>query len=59
MYTEQPYTGTLLESLVASVQKAEAHAAIAFDNQMPVQVEVHATYSYDFTYDNEAVFGVA
>jgi len=53
------YQGNMLDNLIASVQKAEAHAAIAFDNPMPVQVAVPATRAYEFTYDNEAILGVA
>jgi len=53
------YTGTLLDGLIASVQEAEAHAGLHFDNQMPVQVAVPAARAYEFTDDNEAVFGVA
>ncbi len=51
------YTGPMIDDLMASVQKAEQHAA-----EQPVteelHVEIHATYSYEFTY-NEALLGVA
>jgi hypothetical protein len=53
------YQGNMLDNLIASVQKAEAHAVLPFDNQMPVQAEAQASPAYDFIYDNEAVFGVA
>ncbi|MDP9266882.1 MAG: hypothetical protein M3P27_00975 [Acidobacteriota bacterium] len=53
------YTGNMIDNLIASVQQAEEHAGLAFDNQMPVQVEVRATHAYQFANDNEAVFGVA
>lgn len=53
------YTGTMLDNLIASVQKAEQHAAVIADNQMPVPVELYATRAYEFTYDNEALLGVA
>ena len=59
MYTEKPYEGNMLDNLIASVQRAEVHAAVAVDNQMPVQVELHATRAYEFTYDTEAILGVA
>ena len=61
MYIEKPYQGNMLDNLIASVQRAEVHAALAVDDQTPVQVAVHATYAYEFdsTYDSEAIFGVA
>ncbi|MBI2678359.1 MAG: hypothetical protein HYX28_06225 [Candidatus Koribacter versatilis] len=52
------YTGTMLDNLIASVQKAEEHAAVIADHRMPVQVELYAR-THEFNYDNEALLGVA
>jgi hypothetical protein len=53
------YEGHMLDNLIASVQKAEQHAAVIADNQMPVRVELYATRAHEFTYDSEALLGVA
>ena len=52
------YTGTMIDDLMRSVQKAEQHAAEQPVTEEP-RVEVHATYSYEFTYNSEALLGVA
>ena len=59
MTTTTPYTGTMMESLFATVQRAEAQAAVTFHDQKPVQVESHATRAHEFNYDTEALLGVA
>jgi hypothetical protein len=52
------YTGTMIDELIASVQKAEAHAAPQSEPQMPAEVAMQAAYAYEFTF-NEALLGVA
>lgn len=55
------YTGTMIEDLITSVQRAEAHAGaepVAGESKPPVRVDVHATYSYEFTYADD-LLGVA
>jgi hypothetical protein len=54
------YTGTMIDNLIASVERAEQHVEPAtVSAAQPVKVEVYATYSYEFTYNNEALVGVA
>ena len=54
------YSGTMIDDLIGSVQKAEAHAQVELrEEQTPLQVEMHAAYSYEFTYHSEALLGVA
>ena len=54
------YTGTMIDNLIASVERAEEHAEVAtVPEPQPVKVEVYATYTYEFTYNSEALVGVA
>lgn len=54
------YTGTMIDNLIASVERAEEHAEVATVSEpQPVKVEVCATYTYEFTYNSEALVGVA
>jgi hypothetical protein len=53
------YTGTMMDDLFAMVSRAEEHAdAQPQEKAAPVRAEVHATYTYEFTYD-ETLVGVA
>ena len=47
------YTGTMIEDLVRSVERAEARSREV--QRLPVQVEVHATYAYEFRYAEQLV----
>ena len=51
------YTGTMIDDLIGSVQRVEAHAVEQPETEES-RVEAHAAYSYEFTY-NEALLGVA
>ena len=47
------YTGTMIEELVRSVERAEARSQEV--QKLPVRVDVHATYAYEFRYADELV----
>ena len=60
MYTGSVYSGTMIDNLIASVERAEEHAHVTtVPEPQPVKVEVYATYSYEFTYNSEVLVGVA
>ena len=53
------YTGTMMDDLFAMVSRAEENAEVQPQPKAaPVRVDVHATYTYEFTYDDTLV-GVA
>ncbi len=47
------YTGTLIEDLVRSVERAEARSREV--QQLPVRVDAHATYAYELRYADQLV----
>jgi hypothetical protein len=47
------FTGTLIEDLVRSVERAEARSKEV--QQLPVRVEVHVPYAYQFRYADQLV----
>ena len=65
MHKEAPYTGMMMDCLIASVQKAEAQAMAALPvemEQLAIPAGSHARNNvrdYDFTYDHEQLLGVA
>ena len=53
------YTGTMLDNLIASVERAEAHALpVSLRISEPQQAEKFAAYTEPKTY-NEDILGVA
>ena len=55
------YTGTMMDDLFALVSRAEDNADTQPQVKRPaVRVEVHATYAYEFSYDDQPeLVGVA
>jgi len=53
------FTGTMIDELIGSVERAEAHAAEASDRTLPLPVELLATRNHESTYDHEELLGVA
>jgi hypothetical protein len=51
------YTGTMIDELIGSVERAEAHAGGPSDNML--QLDASSTYRHEFTYDHEELLGVA
>lgn len=57
-YREAPYSGTMIDNLIASVQQAEARAGDS-SGQMPVPAGGYAASTREALYDNEQLLGVA
>ena len=55
------YTGTMMDDLFAMVSRAEEQADGQPQAKRPaVRVDVHATYTYEFSYDEQPeLLGVA
>ena len=51
------HTGTMIEELIGSVERAEAHAADTSDNTL--QLDAPPSYRQELTYDHEELLGVA
>ena len=47
------YTGTMIENLMKYVERAEARSREV--QKLPVPVEVHAPYAYQFRYADQLV----
>ena len=47
------YTGTMIEDLMKNVERAEARSREV--QQLPVRVDMYATYAYQFRYADELV----
>ena len=47
------YTGTLIDDLMKNVERAEARSQEV--QQLPVRVEQHPTYAYQFRYADQLV----
>ena len=50
------YTGTMIEDLMKNVERVEARSQEV--QQLPVRVDRHATYAYEFRYADQ-LFEVA